>query len=84
MIKGEWARYAVAGAELACRVTPKAGRDALDHDGERFVIRVTAVPDGGKANKAVLKLLAKGLGVPVSRLVLIRGQTSRDKVIRVD
>ena len=53
-------------------------------DGSRFVIRVTCVPEDGKANKAVTRLLAKALGVAPSRLVLIRGMTGRDKVFKVD
>ncbi len=51
-------------------------------DGVR--IRVTAVPEGGKANAAVKKLLAKALSVPKARLRLIRGETARDKVFVID
>ena len=42
------------------------------------------VPEDGKANAAVIKLLAKALGVAKSRLVLVRGATSRDKLFRID
>ena len=44
---------------------------------------VTTVPENGKANAAVLKLLSKALGVPKSRLELVRGATARDKLFRV-
>mgnify|MGYP000583773230 CR=1 FL=1 len=44
---------------------------------------MTTVPEGGKATAAVVKLLAKALGVPKSRLELVRGETSLDKVFRV-
>jgi uncharacterized protein YggU (UPF0235/DUF167 family) len=44
---------------------------------------VTTVPEGGKANAAVLKLLAKALGVPKSRLAIVQGETGRDKVIEI-
>ena len=83
MKKGEWSAMAAPGAELACRVTPKAGRQDIRFEAGRFLIRVTAAPEGGKANRAVLKLLARALGVPVTRLELLRGETARDKVIRV-
>lgn len=53
-------------------------------DGSRFVIRVTCVPEDGKANKAVTRLLAKALGVAPSRLVPVWGTAGRDKVFRVD
>jgi uncharacterized protein YggU (UPF0235/DUF167 family) len=46
-------------------------------------VYVTTVPEDGKANAAVQKILAKALGIPKSRLTLIRGQTSRDKVFRI-
>ncbi len=71
------------GAEIAVRVTPKASRNAVKRDGDTIRVYVTTAPEGGKANAAVAKLLAKALGVPKSRLSLIRGQTSRDKVFRL-
>ena len=74
---------AVPGATLAVRVTPKASRNAVERDGAALRVYVTTVPEGGKATAAVVKLLAKALGVPKSRLELVRGETSRDKVFRV-
>ncbi len=75
---------AVPGAEIVVRVTPNAARAQVTLDGSRFVIRVTCVPEDGKANKAVTKLLARALGVAPSRLVLVRGATGRDKVFKVE
>jgi uncharacterized protein len=80
---------AVLGAEIVVRVTPNATRAQVTPDGSRFVIRVTCVPEDGKANRAVTRLLARALGVPPSRLVLVRGMAGRgtagrDKVFRVD
>lgn len=72
------------GAELSIRVTPKASRNRITQEDGQIRVYVTVVPEGGKANAAVLKLLAKALGVPKSRLTILRGETSRDKVIRVD
>ena len=66
------------------RVTPKASRNVIKVEGDQIRVYVTVVPEGGKANAAVQKLLAKALGVAKSRLTLIRGQASRDKVFRVD
>lgn len=45
--------------------------------------RVAAPPVGGQANAALVKLLAKRLGVPKSRISVIRGETARDKVVRI-
>ena len=72
------------GAEIALRVTPKASRNAIVAAEDGLRAYVTVVPEDGKANAAVQKLLAKELGVAKSRLTLIRGQTSRDKVFRID
>ena len=72
------------GTEIALRVTPKASRNMLKLE-EGGVLRayVTTVPEGGKANAAVVKLLSKALGVPKSRLALLRGHSARDKLFRV-
>ena len=74
---------AVPGATLAVRVTPRAARNAVIRDGDSLRVTVTTVPEGGKANAAVIKLLAKALGLPKSRLELVRGETARDKLFRI-
>ena len=65
-------------------MTPRASRNAVLLDDGAIRVTVTTVPEDGKANAAVVKLLAKALGVAKSRLVLVRGATSRDKVFRLD
>ena len=47
-------------------------------------LRVTAPPEGGKANAAVVALVAKSLRVPRSSVSIIKGLTSRDKVLRIN
>ena len=74
---------ALEGTEIAVRVTPKASRDRFVVEEGQIRVYVTTVPEDGKANAAVQKLLAKAPGLPKSRLSLIRGQTSRYKVFRV-
>jgi uncharacterized protein (TIGR00251 family) len=72
------------GATFAVRVTPKASRDRIDCETDPLRVHVTAPPEDGKANEAVRKLLARCLGIAKTRLTLVRGQTSRDKIFRVD
>lgn len=72
------------GAEISVRVTPKASRNAVVPEDGVIRVYVTVVPEDGKANAAVIRLLAKALGVAKSRLVLVRGETARDKVFRID
>ena len=66
-------------------VQPKSSRNQVDgfQDGA-LRVRVTAAPTEGQANAAVIAILAKTLGVSKSRLEIIRGHSSRDKVISVD
>lgn len=72
---------------LAVRATPNAGSDAvvLPKPGEApvLLVRITATPEDGRANEAILALLAKVLGRPRSALSLLRGATSKDKLIRI-
>lgn len=69
---------------LALRVTPGARTEALEILDAKLVAKVRAKPQDGAANKAVLKLLAKALGIGVSRLRLLRGETSREKLVQID
>ena len=76
---------AVSGT-LTLRTHPGARQDALRDrmaDGT-YRVDVTAPPEGGRANEAVCVLLAELLGVRTSDVRVIRGRTSRRKVIEVD
>jgi uncharacterized protein len=72
-------------ARLQVRVQPRARRDELagERDGA-LLVRVTAPPVDGKANEAVRKLLAKRLGIAPGRVSVVRGASSRDKVVEID
>ena len=72
-----------AKGRLAVRVTPGAREDALAIDGGKLQVRVRAIADSGKANAAVLELVAKALGVAPSRLELLRGGVSREKLLGI-
>ncbi len=72
-------------ANFRIKVQPKASRDQVVGYREGVLqLRVTAPPDKGRANAAVVSLLAEALGVAKSRVRIIRGQTSRDKVVAVE
>jgi uncharacterized protein (TIGR00251 family) len=81
-----WSRRA-DGIDLHVRLTPKSSRDALEGvetraDGARALkARVRAVPEDGKANEALIALVAKSLKVPASRIRLTSGATSRQKTL---
>jgi len=68
---------------LAVRVTPGARTEALEITGGRLLAKVRAKPEDGKANEAVRDLLSIALGIAPSRVDLLRGATSREKLFRV-
>lgn len=75
---------------LSVRLTPNAGRDGVEGfevgaDGENYLkARVTAVPEKGKANKALIALLSKSLRISKSSFEVVSGETSRKKILRID
>ena len=73
-----------AEGRLAVRVTPGARSEGLDLAEGRLAARVRAKPQDGQANDAVRDLLSAALGLAPSRITLLRGATSREKLFRVD
>jgi uncharacterized protein (TIGR00251 family) len=72
-------------AELAVHVTPRSGRDEVSGwRGNELSVRVTVAPEGGKANAAVCIVVAKALGVPKSSVRVMRGDTARHKILRIE
>lgn len=79
---------APGGVHLHVRVTPRASRNAFQDvinlpDGPALKVSVTAPPENGRANAAVLKLLAKALHQPKTALAVTAGTTARSKTIFV-
>ena len=73
------------GTRIDVTVQPRASRDSFEMiDGERLRVRVTAPPEGGKANAAVVAVLSSRLGLPKSRIAVVRGHTARHKVVFVE
>lgn len=72
-------------ARLALKVSPKASRNALTGwRGEVLKVAVTAAPERGKANVAVIRLLADSTGLPRSAIRLLHGEASPDKTLQFD
>ena len=83
-------RYSTQGISVALRVTPRGGRDDIDGvetlaNGRSVVkVRVRAIADGGEANRAVMELLARALGVHKAKVRILSGTTSRLKQVAID
>ena len=72
-------------ARIAVRVQPRARRDEVAGEREgTLLVRVTAPPVEGKANEAVRRLLAKRLGIAPGRVSVVRGASSRHKLVEID
>lgn len=80
---------AAGGLKVALRVTPKAGRNridgvAADADGGAVLkVAVTAAPEGGKANAALIKLLAREWRLPKTTLAIVGGAAARRKLLHI-
>lgn len=72
------------GASFAVRVTPGARRAGVVLVDGVIRISVTARPEDGRATEAARDALAEALGVAKTRLLLVRGATSRDKLFRLE
>ena len=72
-------------SDLEIAVVPRASADRVGpyRDGV-LRVRVTRPPADGEANRAVLRLVARALGLPPSQLVLVAGDRARRKRVRVD
>jgi uncharacterized protein (TIGR00251 family) len=77
------------GIVIVTRLTPRGGRDAIDGwsksaDGSLYLkVRVSAVPEDGRANAALVTLMAKTLGVAKSAVAVVAGHTARLKRIEI-
>ncbi|MBP5364096.1 MAG: DUF167 domain-containing protein [Alphaproteobacteria bacterium] len=66
------------------RVIPRARVQKIVADGDTLRVYTNATPTDGEANTAVIKMLAKHYDVPKSRIAIVRGATSHDKVIEIN
>ena len=70
--------------EIDIKVQPKARRNSIEIDGVRVTVRVTASPEKGKANEAVVALMAKQLEIAKGRVKVVRGHKARNKRLCID
>lgn len=66
------------------RVTPHAKQNKVVESDGILRVYTTVAPENGRANNAVVELLSEYFDVPKSRIKILKGQTSRDKIVTVD
>jgi uncharacterized protein len=76
---------ATPSTRVRLRVSPGArSSELVGRHGEAWKVRVAAPPEGGRANEAVLELLAEKLQLPRRSLSIVSGHTAREKVVRME
>jgi uncharacterized protein len=84
-----WLTRHAAGARVSLKVTPRAPTDSLrgiEVDGagrQHLVVRVSAPPEAGKANAALIRLLARRWRIPQSAMEVVSGAGARRKVLQI-
>lgn len=85
MSASAWRREEGAALVLSLHVQPGATRTGVAGlHGDALKLRVAAPPVDGKANAAVLRFLAEAFDVPLARITLVRGESSRQKTVRIE
>jgi uncharacterized protein (TIGR00251 family) len=73
-----------AQTEIEIRLTPRAAKNEITgKEGEVYRVKVTSPPIDGKANKALIELVSKRLGIPKRDIEMITGQRSRLKTLLI-
>ncbi len=79
-----WYRWQDDDLILSLRVQPRASRDEIaGRHGNHLKVRLTAPPVDGKANRHLLRFLARTFGVPNAQVELLSGQSGRTKKVRI-
>ncbi|OGG87040.1 hypothetical protein A3B87_02185 [Candidatus Kuenenbacteria bacterium RIFCSPHIGHO2_02_FULL_39_13] len=68
---------------IKVKVIPKAKVNKVIRKDDQYRIHTAFPPDKGKANQAVIKLLSKELAIPKSKISIIKGKKSREKIIEI-
>jgi uncharacterized protein (TIGR00251 family) len=69
--------------KIRVKVKPNSSTEEVSQEGDSLIVKVKEPPREGKANQAVIKLLAQHFGVPKSQVRILSGFTSENKLIQV-
>ena len=80
-----WLRLREGGVEVRVRVVPRGAHERIEgFYGDRLRVRLTAVPEGGQANEALIRLLARAARVAPSRGRVVAGSRDRSKTVLLE
>jgi len=69
--------------KIQVRIKPNSKTEEVKQEGDGFIVKVKEPPKEGKANQAVIKILARHFNVPQSQVRILSGFKNRDKIIEV-
>jgi len=69
--------------KIQVKVKPNSTTEEVSQEGDSFIVKVKEPPKEGKANQAVIKLLAEHFGVPRSHVRILSGFKSKNKVVEI-
>ena len=69
--------------KIRIKVKPSSRTEEVSHEGDSFIVKVKEPPREGRANQAVIELLAEHFGVPKNQVRILSGLRSRNKIIDV-
>jgi len=69
--------------KIKVKVKPNSKSEEVTQEGDNFIVKVKEPPKEGKANQAVIKLLAKHFGVPQSQVRILSGFGNKNKIVEV-
>jgi uncharacterized protein len=74
----------MVATRVRLRISPGAARSAVvGRHGDGWKVRVAASPEGGRANEAIVRLLAERLELPRRSVAVVSGHTGRDKIVEL-
>ena len=68
---------------IKVKVVPKSSKVSIEERGNVLHVKLTAPPDKGKANKQLIEVLAEHFGVKKSKVKILKGETSHNKVVEI-
>jgi uncharacterized protein (TIGR00251 family) len=74
----------VKAARIEVKVIPRSSRNSIEIEDDKIKVKLTTVPEKGKANAMLIDMLSKTLKIPKSSFSIVKGKSSRKKILAVE